>query len=329
MNKNSEIRTAEFTRIGHPDRTCDIISDAIVDAYLEQDPNSRVAVDVFGCHGIITVGGEVTSRATINIPRIVKATYKEIGYEDEVGVQVNIVKQSSEIKQHANHGAVDSGIVIGYATNETEEMLPLEVVLAKRICLKLDTIPWLKPDGKVQVTLIGKEIEDLVVSVQGDQRKKEELRKILQNDFPHKKLHLTVYEIGGFEADSGLTGRKNVLWYGPRIPTGGGAFAGKDATKIDRSGAYYARHVAIETLKKYKLEECLVELAFIIGRDKMVMARIKGVDKNEKVRNAVLPGLEDMGVSRIIEILNLKESIFKQTSLKGHFGHKDFNWEVC
>jgi len=324
-----KLRTAEYVRKGHPDRVCDIISDAIVDEYIKQDPDSRVAVDVFGCHGIITVGGEVTSRATINIPRIVKATYKEIGYKDEVGVQVNIVKQSSEIKQHANHGAGDSGIVIGYATNETEEMLPLEVVLVKRICLKLDTIPWLKPDGKVQVTLVGKEIEDLVVSVQGDQSKKEELRKILQNDFPHKKLHLIIYEIGGFEADSGLTGRKNVLWYGPRIPTGGGAFAGKDATKIDRSGAYYARHIAIEALKKYGLEECLVELAFIIGRDKMVMARIKGIDKNEKVRNAVLPGLENIGVSRIIEILNLKESIFKQTSLKGHFGHKDFNWETC
>jgi len=324
----TKLKTAEYVRKGHPDRVCDIISDAIVDEYIKQDPNSRIAVDVFGCHGIITVGGEITSNATINIPNIIKSTYKEIGYKDEVGVQVNIVKQSSEIGQHANQGAGDSGIVIGYATNETEEMLPLEVVLAKRICSKLDTLPWLKPDGKVQVTLIGKGIEDLVVSVQGDLTKKEELRKILQNDFPHKKLHLTVYEIGGFEADSGLTGRKNVLWYGPRIPTGGGAFAGKDATKIDRSGAYYARRVAIEALKKYNLEECLVELAFIIGRDKMVMARIKGIDKNKEVKNVVLPGLEDMGVARMIEILNLKESIFKQTSLKGHFGHKDFNWEM-
>lgn len=325
----TQLKTAEYVRKGHPDRVCDIISDAIVDEYIKQDPDSRVAVDVFGCHGIITVGGEVTSKATINIPRIVKSTYREIGYEDEIGVQANIAKQSSEIEKHADQGAGDSGIVIGYATNETKEMLPLEVVLVKRICLKLDTLPWLKPDGKVQATLKGKEIEDIVVSVQGNPRKKEELRKILQNDFPHKKLHLTVYEIGGFEADSGLTGRKNVLWYGPRIPTGGGAFAGKDATKVDRSGAYYARHVAIEALKKHNFEECLVELAFVIGRDEMVMARIKGINKDKKAISVILPGLENIGVSEMIEKLNLKKSIFKQASLNGHFGHKDFSWEMC
>lgn len=324
----TQLKTAEYVRKGHPDRVCDIISDAIVDEYIKQDPDSRVAVDVFGCHGIITVGGEVTSKATINIPRIVKSTYREIGYEDEIGVQANIAKQSFEIKRLADRGAGDSGIVIGYATNETKEMLPLEVVLAKRICSKLDTLSWLKPDGKVQVTLKGKEIEELVVSVQGRQAEKERLRNILQNDFPHKKLYLTVYEVGGFEADSGLTGRKNVLWYGPRIPTGGGAFAGKDGTKVDRSGAYYARRVAIKALKEHKLKECLVELAFIIGRDEAVMVRVGGVDENEEMINIILPGLEEVGVSRMIKRLNLKKSIFKEASLKGHFGHKDFSWEV-
>ncbi len=325
----TKLRTAEYVRKGHPDRVCDIISDAIVDEYMKQDSDSRVAVDVFGCHGIITVGGEVTSKATINIPSIVKSTYREIGYKDEVGVQVNIIKQSPEIHEHANKGAGDSGIVIGYATNETEEMLPLEVAIAKRICVRLDTFPWLKPDGKVQVTLNGREIEDLVVSVQGDLKRKEELRNILQNDFPHKKLHLIIYEVGGFEADSGLTGRKNVLWYGPRIPTGGGAFAGKDATKVDRSGAYYARRLAIEALKKHNFKECLVELAFVIGQDKMVMTRIKGIDKNKETKNVVLPGVEEVGVSRMIEKLNLKKSIFKEASLQGHFGYKDFSWEAC
>ena len=324
----TQLRTAEYVRKGHPDRVCDIISDAIVDEYIKQDPDSRVAVDVFGCHGIITVGGEVTSKATIDIPGVVKSTYREIGYEDEVGVQVNMVKQSFEIKKLADGGAGDSGIVVGYATNETEEMLPLEVVLAKRICLKLDTLPRLKPDGKVQVTLKGKEIEELVVSVQGDQREKERLRSILRNAFPHNKLYLTVYETGGFDADSGLTGRKNILWYGPRIPTGGGAFAGKDATKVDRSGAYYARSVAIETLEEHKLKECLVELAFIIGRDEMVMGRVRGVDENGKTMNIVPAGLGEMGVSKMIGKLNLKESIFKEASIKGHFGHKRFSWET-
>ncbi|MCK5644637.1 MAG: methionine adenosyltransferase domain-containing protein [Gammaproteobacteria bacterium] len=324
-----EPRTAEYVRKGHPDRVCDIISDAIVDEYIKQDPDSRVAVDVFGCHGIITVGGEVASGATINIPKIVRSTYKEIGYEDEVGVQVNIIKQSPEIKVHADGGAGDSGIVVGYATSETKEMLPLEVVLAKRICSRLDSIDWLKPDGKVQVTLNGKEIKKLIVSVHGDVSKKEELRTILKNEFPHKELHLTVYEVGGFIADSGLTGRKNVLWYGPRIPTGGGAFAGKDATKVDRSGAYYARHIAIKALKKHNLKECLVELAFAIGQDKRVMTRIKGIDQNNRAIDITLADLENVGVSEMIKKLNLKESRFKETSLRGHFGHGRFNWEMC
>jgi len=325
----TKLRTAEYVRKGHPDRVCDIISDAIVDEYTKQDPSSRVAVDVFGCHGIITVGGEVASKATINIPKIVRSTYKEIGYDDEVGVQVNIIKQSPEIQVHADQGAGDSGIVVGYATNETKEMLPLEVVLAKRICERLDTLPWLQPDGKVQVTLNGKEIEKLVVSVHGDMSKKEELRGTLQNEFSHKELHLIVYEVGGFIADSGLTGRKNVLWYGPRIPTGGGAFAGKDATKVDRSGAYYARHIAIKALKKHNLKECLVELAFAIGKNKRVMTRIKGIDQNNRAINITLDDLENVGVSEMIRKLNLNESRFKETSLKGHFGHEGFSWETC
>jgi len=325
----TKLKTAEYARKGHPDRVCDIISDAIVDEYIKQDPDSRVAVDVFGCHGIITVGGEVSSKATVNIPKIVRSTYKEIGYDDEVGVQVNIIKQSSEIQVHADEGAGDSGIVVGYATNETKEMLPLEVVLAKRICSRLDNLSWLKPDGKVQVTLNGKEIEKLVVSVHGDVSKKEELRTILKNEFPHKELHLIVYEVGGFIADSGLTGRKNVLWYGPRVPTGGGAFAGKDATKVDRSGAYYARYLAIQALKKYNLKECLVELAFAIGKDKRVMTRIRGIDQDNKTTNITFHELEDLGVAKMIEKLNLKKSIFKETSLRGHFGHRNFNWEMC
>jgi S-adenosylmethionine synthetase len=324
----AQLKTAEYVRKGHPDRVCDIISDAIVDEYIKQDPNSRIAVDVFGCHGIITAGGEVTSNASIDIPKIVRATYREIGYGDDVGVQVNIIRQSPEIEKLADKGAGDSGIVVGYATNETQEMLPQDVVLAKNICSKLDALSWLKPDGKVQVTLNGEGLEELVVSVQGDMADKERLRNILQNDFSSKKLHLTVYEIGGFEADSGLTGRKNVLWYGPKIPTGGGAFAGKDATKVDRSGAYYARRAAIEILKEYGLKECLVELAFIIGRNKTVMINVRGVGGDGKAINIVRPGLEEIYVSKMIEELNLKKSTFKEASLKGHFGHKDFSWEI-
>lgn len=314
------MKTAEYVRKGHPDRVCDIMSDAIVDAYLEQDPESRIAVDVFGCHNIITVGGEVTSKAKIDIPTIIKNVYKEIGYDDIIDIKVNIAQQSPEINSLANDGAGDSGIMIGYATRETPEMLPLEVVIAKKICDRLDTLPYLMPDGKVQVITENNEVINLVVSVQGDSSYKAELEELLKKEFPHKKLNLIIYQLGGFDADSGLTGRKNVLWYGPRIATGGGAFAGKDATKVDRSGAYFARWLAIDHLKKFPdCKEATVSIAFIIGRDKPVMLKVNNSE--------YLDEAGEITVKSMIEKLDLKKPVFKETSLGGHFGTSMFSWD--
>lgn len=323
------IKTAEYARIGHPDRVCDIISDALLDEYLKQDENSRVAIEVFGCHGIITVGGEITSNANVNISQIVKEVYREIGYKDEIGVQVNIVKQSPEISNLANEGAGDSGIVTGYACNETNEMLPIEVVLAKRIADKLDEDKRLLPDGKVQVTINHESdfnVKNIVVSYQAGENEDTYVKKIVHdivvnfndNDRDYNyELNLIQFELGGFDADTGLTGRKNALWYGPRIPIGGGAFAGKDPSKVDRSGAYWARKLAIMHLKeRVGIEEVFVELAFAIGKNAPISVRIN----NETMRTR--------DTSDFIEELDLKKPIYKETSLKGHFGTGKFTWDI-
>jgi len=323
------MKTAESVRKGHPDRVCDIMSDAIVDAYLEQDSESRIAVDVFGCHNIVTIGGEVTSNAKIDIPIIVKNVYKEIGYKDTIGTNINIVQQSLEINNLADNGAGDSGIMIGYATRETPEMIPLETALAKRIADKLDEIKCLLPDGKVQVTLIGNYIKKLVIAFQtkkGTENDsmsiiKQKIKELVPNNLNQNTEWILIpFNIGGFDADSGLTGRKNVLWYGSRIATGGGAFAGKDATKVDRSGAYFARWLAINHLKKFpNCKEALVSIAFAIGQNKPVMLKLNNSEHLNKT--------EDITVKNIIERLNLKKPIFKETSLKGHFGTNIFSWD--
>jgi len=321
------MKTAEYVRKGHPDRVCDIISDAIVDKYLEKDPDSRVAIDVFGCHKIITVGGEVTSKAEIDVSEIVRNTYKEIGYKEDIVVNVYISKQSPEIRDLANEGAGDSGICTGYATNETPEMLPLEVVLAKKICDEFDESEYstlFGPDGKSQITLENGKVKELVFSYQVKHRdEKDFVKKLIKatiGDYLTEDTiwHLTAFVSGGFDADSGLTGRKNALWYGPSIPIGGGAFAGKDATKVDRSGAYLARNIAITFLRKLKLSSILVEIAYVIGKNKPLYI---------KVNNKEIDFIDGFSVKGIIEVFDLKKPIYKEASLKGHFGTNKFKWD--
>jgi len=213
------MKTAEYARMGHPDRVCDIIADSLLDAFIKEDNNSRVAIEVFGCHGIITVGGEVTTNGYINITEIVKNVYKEIGYFDEIGVQVNVVNQSKEIKKLADDGAGDSGIVTGYATNETLEMLPLEVALAKRIANYLDTLvySWILPDGKVQVTIENENILNITLAIQTKYGNIPLDTRSMMNDIvgeymtKETTINTIPFKSGGFEADVGLTGRKNVL----------------------------------------------------------------------------------------------------------------------
>ena len=321
------MKTAEYVRKGHPDRVCEIIADSLLDEFIKQDPNSRVAIEVFGCHGIIIVGGEVTTNAHVDISKIVKDTYKEIGYIDTVDVHMNISEQSREISDLADIGAGDSGIMIGYATNETKEMLPLEVVLAKNICNVLDKRrDILLPDGKVQVTLQNDIATNVVVSYQSiddydDLVKTLVIQELgLHYNSVNTKIKIIRFVEGGFNADTGLTGRKNVLWYGPSIPTGGGAFAGKDPTKVDRTGAYLARMIAVRDIEKNKKEKSLVEIVYVIGSSTPLYIRIDGemMDDSEILK---------LRLKDIIKIFKLDDPIYKDISLNGHFGNNEFIWK--
>jgi len=316
------VKTSEYCRRGHPDRVADIMSDSIVDAYLKLDPNSRVAVDVTGTQGKIHVFGEATSKAEINetdIFTIIRGVYEEIGYKKEMEIEVNIHQQSPEINALAVEGAGDSGIMIGYATKETPELLPLETVLAKRICDKLDKSDKLLPDGKVQVTTEDGKAKKIVISYQSNEESDNYVKVISAEEVidyltPETEWILIQFKQGGFDSDSGLTGRKNVLWYGSSVPTGGGAFAGKDATKVDRSGAYFARKLAIKYLEAF--DTVLVEIAFVIGQTTPIMLKINGKEEDCPYT-----------VQGIIKELDLKKPIYKEASLRGHFGDKQFSWE--
>ena len=315
------IRTAECITPKHPDKICDRISDAILDACLEQDPNTRAAIETMGGHGIISVTGELTTTAYVEIPDIVKSVYGK-----DIGVQTNIVMQSPEIAQGVDTGgAGDQGIMIGYACNENEEFVPQEYYLARKLCKFLySKFPY---DGKTQVTMNGNSLR-VVCSFQNAPG--EELRSLVLQyfeDYPQyhiEALHCNPagdWSIGGFVADTGLTGRKLAVDnYGPRIPLGGGAFSGKDASKVDRSAAYAARRVAVDYLKKYKAQEVYVTLAYAIGYDKPLQATAM-VDGEHKFINDY-----DLSPNGIVRMLDLKQPIFSKTANWGHMGN-NFSWK--
>jgi len=318
-------RTAESVSPKHPDKLCDQISDAILDAYLREDPFSRVAVDVAGGHGSIFVVGEVSSKATsVNIAeivhRIVGSRLDTTPYE----VIERVVAQSPEIAQGVDTGgAGDQGIMVGYATSETPEHLPLEYVLARNLNKYLyEQWPF---DGKTQVTTFNGEVTAVVASFQHASKAEltELIHKWLQNEPLASvketgfELHVNPagdWEVGGFDADSGLTGRKLAVDnYGPRVPLGGGAFSGKDGTKVDRSGAYIARLIAVDYLKKHRAQEVFVYLAYAIGYPYPVEATvvIDGVHKQIKGYDLTPEG--------IIKKLNLRTPGFEPRARYGHF----------
>jgi S-adenosylmethionine synthetase len=325
-------RTAESVSPMHPDKICDRISDAVLDAYLDVDPASRVAVDVAGGHGTVFVTGEVTSQADgIDIERIVRRV------AGDVNVIVHIAEQSSEIANGVDTGgAGDQGIMVGYATNETAEHLPLEVVLARNLNQYLyDKWPY---DGKTQVTLSGKEIASIVASFQ--HAPSSELRLAVEEwartqDYVSKcfvkgrnanpELHINPagdWDLGGFDADAGLTGRKLVVDnYGPRVPIGGGAFSGKDPSKVDRSAAYMARKVAVDYLKNRDASEVYAYLAYAIGYDQPLEATVV-IDGKEEVIQGY-----DLTPNGVIKTLDLRRPIYERTAQYGHFGHSAFAWE--
>jgi S-adenosylmethionine synthetase len=315
-------RTAESVSPGHPDKIADQISDAILDAHLTQDPNARVAVDVAGGHGKIFVTGEVTSKAIdVDVAAIVNRL------AGDVELIEHIAAQSPEIAAGVDTGgAGDQGIMIGYATNETAELLPFEVVLSRRLNQFLYKIwPY---DGKTQITTDGECIVGVVASFQhapGDQLRAavdEWLADYTVSDAV--RIHVNPsgdWNIGGFEADAGLTGRKLAVdSYGPRISLGGGAFSGKDPSKVDRSAAYMARKIAVDYLKKRDAKEVFARLAYAIGVAEPLEATVIIDGKHEAITGY------DLTPNGIIKNLDLKRPIYEQTARYGHFGH-NFDWE--
>lgn len=309
-------KTAEFVSPKHPDKMCDYIADSILDAYLEGDKNSRCAIEVMGGHNLITINGEVTSKANPNIEEIVK---KNVG--NDFKIISNIVLQSSEIALGVDiGGAGDQGIMKGYATNETAEYLPLEYKLARELCERIFEIyPY---DGKTQVTVDNGKVTTIVASFQNTKNEKllEIVKKIIEAD-EYLINPAGEWSQGGFEADTGLSGRKLIVDnYGPEITIGGGSFSGKDYTKVDRSGAYMARRIAVDLLKKNNAQKVETKLAYAIGKNKPIMAV------------AIIDGVEtditgyDLSPKGIREFLKLDEVKFAETCTWGHFG-RGFEWE--
>lgn len=316
-------RTAESVSPKHPDKLCDQISDAILDAYFEKDPNARVAAEACGGHGVVFVTGEITSTADVDIPAIVKRIAG-----DDVEVHTKIVKQSPEIAQGVDTGgAGDQGIMIGYACDETPEMLPREVVLARRLNQYIyEKYPF---DGKTQITIAPDgSIDSIVASFQN--APKEELEKLVR-EFVEKeglegKLELHInpagdWQQGGFDADTGLTGRKLIVDnYGPRVAIGGGCYSGKDPSKVDRSAAYMARKIAVDYLKERKAHEVLVRLAYAIGYAEPLEKTVIVDGKAEEIEGY------DLTPNGIIKFLDLKRPIYEKTARWGHYG-EGFGWD--
>ena len=319
MSKVTIFRTAESVSPKHPDKLCDQISDAILDAHLREDPYARVAVDVAGGHRTIFVTGEVSSSAlSVDIPAIVKRLAGDVELVERISAQ------SPEIAQGVDTGgAGDQGIMVGYATNETPELLPLEYVLARKLNQYLYK-KW-SFDGKTQVTTVDGAISVVVASFQHaphDELKQEIIDWVAQEPLAVATpdaitIHANPagdWDIGGFDADAGLTGRKLAVDnYGPRVPLGGGAFSGKDASKVDRSGAYMARKIAVDYLKERGAKEVYVYLAYAIGYPEPVETTVIIDGVQERVAGY------DLTPNGIINTLNLRQPNFEARAQYGHY----------
>lgn len=316
-------RTAESVSPKHPDKLCDRISDAILDAYLAKDPEARVAAETCGGHDVVFVTGEITSTAEVDIPAIVKKIAGE-----NLEIHTKIVKQSPEIAQGVDTGgAGDQGIMVGYACDDTPELLPREVVLARRLNQFIyQKHPY---DGKTQITLAPNgEVESIVVSFQNVSSK---ILKQLVEAFIKKyqltgklELHLNPagdWNQGGFDADTGLTGRKLIVDnYGPGVAIGGGCYSGKDPSKVDRSAAYMARRVAVDYLRQRHAHEVIVRLAYAIGKAEPLEKTVIIDGKPEEITGY------DLTPRGIIKYLDLKRPIYAKTAEYGHFG-EGFDWD--
>ena len=337
--------TTESVTAGHPDKVCDQISDAILDACFEQDPRSRVAVETFGSHGTLMIGGEVTTKARVNYKKIAEEVYRSIGYTEKLNILMKVAQQSPDIAMGVDkEGAGDQGIMYGYATNETKEMLPLGVVLSHALARRLEKLrrekklKWLKPDGKTQVTISkGKVITALTSTQHAKNVSQEEIREgLIKHLFTPilgsvKHIEILVnptgkFEIGGFAADAGLTGRKIMVdTYGGLIPHGGGCFSGKDPSKVDRSAAYMCRFVAKNLVANGYGKKVLVSVAYAIGRADPVM--VEAFNEKGKNLTSIVNKHYDFRPRAIIERLDLRRPIYRETAAYGHFGVSGRPWE--
>jgi S-adenosylmethionine synthetase len=364
--------TSESVTEGHPDKVCDQISDAILDEFLKQDPESRVAVETLTTTGIVVVAGEVTSRAKFDVQDVVRKTLREIGYDDpqlgfdadSCSVLVSLHSQSPDISQgissteNKEQGAGDQGLMFGYATNETEEMMPMPIMLAHKLTKRLAEVrkskllPWVRPDGKSQVTVEyedgkPKKLETIVIATQhspevnNEQIKKEIIEKVVKpvcGKYWNDKIKVHVnptgrFVIGGPPGDAGLTGRKIIVdTYGGMGRHGGGAFSGKDPSKVDRSACYMCRYIAKNIVAAGLAERCEVQVAYAIGVAEPVSLMVSTFDTSkipeEQIENLVRKHF-DMRPAAIISQLQLKRPIYRKTAAYGHFGRNEpeFSWE--
>ena len=371
--------TSESVTEGHPDKLCDQVSDAILDAIIAQDPYARVACETFTTTGVVTVMGEITTAAYVEIPDIVRSVVLDIGYNsadtcfdgNSCAVMTAIHAQSPDIAQgvdsaletrgsdQASTGAGDQGMMFGYACDETPTLMPMPIALSHQLARRLagvrkdGTLPWLRPDGKTQVTVAYEgdrpvAVDTVVVSAQHHPDiSQEEIREALLREvvYPVIPAHLLTKEtrffinptgrfvIGGPAGDTGLTGRKIIVdTYGGYAPHGGGAFSGKDPTKVDRSAAYAARHAAKNIVAAGLARRCLIQLAYAIGVAEPVSIHVDtfgtGTVSDERLAEAV-KNVFDFRPDSIISRLDLRRPIYRQTAAYGHFGRDDLDltWE--
>jgi S-adenosylmethionine synthetase len=360
--------TSESVSEGHPDKICDQVSDAVLDAVLKEDPTGRVACECYATTGLIVVGGEITTSTYIELPELVRGVIRDIGYTNpdyrfdyNSCCVINVInRQSPDIAQGVDTGgAGDQGMMFGYATDETEEYMPAALMFSHRIVQKLaeirktqpDLMPYLRPDAKAQVTIEYSEnneilrVDTVVVSTQHDPGvdqktiKHDVLEHVIKKVIPAEllkdtKYHINptgVFEIGGPHGDTGLTGRKIIVdTYGGKAPHGGGAFSGKDPTKVDRSAAYAARHLAKNIVAAGIAKECTIQLSYAIGVAEPVSIRVQTHGTSTVSEHDIAEFITkniDLTPKGIINRLDLRKPIYRASAAYGHFGRNEFPWE--